>query len=378
MGPLWTHEAIRVVNLVAKCVCCRIRHPRVWRALPRQRQAILRAPHQLCANYLAVCFFKRLERLNILFNLAYRQVAPIQREAAAGMSGPARLCPMLQVRRVGELVILVAIAQNEFSGVDHPIFVQGAGILLDPIRIATFFVSEAAYHRLCDAVSKSERLVKFAILPKGLRAVFNGRDGRERIRIGRRHSRLCVRQPPLRDENMHGLPAGKSFDVRPAPFARHVSQQGFAQCTPHAATERRREWVVAGLLEAEFSEPRKAKGDRDYLADGLLLIFLSVLHTLGTNHQIAFGNLKEPFPGLFLALLADGQQQEATVREPAKATVQHSLDVAQLVGKKRGMLHDSMALMMRSSLLSLRIPNKASRSTVAWLISSIVRLHASK
>ena len=70
------------------------------------------------------------------------------------MRGVAR--PPLHVGTVGEFVVLVAIAQDEFPGLDDTILIEGAGILN-----GLFGFPEAADHRLCKAIAKPERLAQF-------------------------------------------------------------------------------------------------------------------------------------------------------------------------------------------------------------------------
>src|SRR6478735_3719017 len=85
----------------------------------------------------------------------------------------------------------------------------------------------------------------------------------------------------------------------------------------------------------------------------------------------------EPLTGIVLAAVPDRQQPEAAAVQPAIASPEHSLNVVQLLREMRH-FHDSIALMIRSSFLSLRSPNKASRRPVARSSSSIVALRASK
>ena len=103
-----------------------------------------------------------LKRLYLLLDLTDRQVAPVEAETAVIMSGVAR--PPLHVGTVGEFVVLVAITQNELSGRDDAIVIQGTGISNGLFEPGALFYPEAADHRLCKAIAKPERLAQSLFL----------------------------------------------------------------------------------------------------------------------------------------------------------------------------------------------------------------------
>src|SRR6202042_1829177 len=136
---------------------------------------------------------------------------------------------------------------------------------------------------------------------------------------------------------MNRLPVGEILNVRPAPLlARTVPQQFLAYDASHAAAKRCRKRVLVRIREAELHKPRKTESDRRRFANGAVLWGIDLLCT---GNQAEVDELGEPFPGLVLSPVANGQEPKAAFGEPTIATVQHSLNVAQLNGEDWRMPH---------------------------------------
>ena len=165
------------------------------------------------------------------------------------MSGVAR--PPLHVGTVGEFVVLVAITQNELSGSDDAIVIQGTGISNGLFEPGALVYPEGADHRLCKAIAKPERLAQslflIAFFLTECAWVVVDLDDAENFLVNIRNQGGSASRCPFGNQNMRGAAVG-TINIRPTPLPGTVSQKQRAQVAAHATSKRARERMRFGFL----------------------------------------------------------------------------------------------------------------------------------